>query len=132
MKKIYYAKTHADFLNQAFGTNYKAWMKGRWNFNEYTWVWIVRMDGATRDGWVNKIINENEIHELYTWENEPSYSNEYERPYRIAVQVIDLPDGEREYHVLGKYQFDFNQSTDRKHVLIKIQNTEEIYTKRRK
>lgn len=33
MSKIIYAKTHADFLNQAFGTNYKGYMKSRWEYS---------------------------------------------------------------------------------------------------
>ena len=119
MSKIFYARTHADFLNQAFGTNYKAYYKGRWNYDDDTWVWMVRMDRQVRDGWVNRIISENEIWEEYIWDNAPSYRNEVERKYRIAVNIIDTSYG-REYHILGKYKFDFEQSTSKKHVLVKI------------
>jgi hypothetical protein len=41
-----------------------------------------------------------------------------ERRYRIVVNVIDAPLG-REYHILGKYKFDFENSTHKKHILIK-------------
>ena len=121
MKKIYYAKTHADFLNQAFGTNYKGWEGGRWKLNSNTWVWMVYMDGKIRRGWKNIIISDNEINELYVWKHlPPTYNGVPEMPYRIVVQIIDLPYGEREYRILGKYRFDSEQSTHDKHVLIKI------------
>ena len=120
MSKIIYAKTHADFLNQAFGTNYKGYMKSRWDYSQNTWVWMVRIDNQVRDGWVNRIINENEIWEEYVWNNEPTYSGESEREYRIVASIIDSPLG-REYHILGKYKFDFERSTNKKHILKKVE-----------
>lgn len=121
INKIYYAKTHADFLNQAFGTNYVSWEGGRWKLDFQTWVWMVRMDGKIRRGWRNIIINQDEIHELYVWNHiPPTYNNVPEMPYRIAVQIVDLPQEKREYRILGKYKFDVEQSTNSRHVLIKI------------
>ena len=120
MSKIIYAKTHADFLNQAFGTNYKGYMKSRWTYSNNTWVWMVRIDSQVRDGWVNKIINEHELWEEYVWNNEPTYSVEPERAYRIVVNIVESPGG-REYHILGKYKFDFEKSTNKKHILKKVE-----------
>ena len=118
MTTIICAETHADFLNQAFGTNYKGYMRGRWNYDENTWVWIVRMDSKVRSGWRNRIIDQNEIWEEYVLDGDPSYSDESERMYRIAVNVVDTPIG-RQYHILGKYKFDFKNSTTKKHILTK-------------
>lgn len=120
MSRIIFAKTHADFLNEAFGTDYKAYMKSRWNYDSKTWVWMVRIDNKIRDGWVNKIISENEIWEEYVWDIEPTYTNEPERPYRIVAKIVDAPYG-REYHILGKYKFDFEASTNKKHILRKVE-----------
>ena len=39
MEQIVYARTNAEFLNEAFGTDYKAWMRSRWEYDEDTWVW---------------------------------------------------------------------------------------------
>jgi len=119
MQEIYYAKTHADFLNQAFYTKYKAWMKSRWDLSSDTWVWMVRFDGIARDGWINKIINESEIWEEYIGKESPSYANEYERRYRIVVKIDDY-DKHRTYRILGKYKYDELKSTINKHVLIKV------------
>lgn len=33
-----YANSHAEFLNKAFGTNYKGWMKCVWKYDE---EWVV-------------------------------------------------------------------------------------------
>ena len=47
-----YAKTHAEFLNEAFGTNYKAWMKSSWKYDKEWVVWMVRFNRVV-DGWTN-------------------------------------------------------------------------------
>ena len=120
MSIIIFAITHADFLNQAFGTNYKGYMKSRWGYSQNTRVWMVRIDNQVRDGWVNRIINESEILEEYVWNNEPTYIEETARAYRIVANIIDVPSG-REYHILGKYKFDFEKSTNKKHILKKVE-----------
>lgn len=56
---FFYADTHAEFLNNVFGTNYKQWMKSVWEYDIDTIVWMVRFDKETRDGWRNSFINEN-------------------------------------------------------------------------
>lgn len=118
MPKVIFAKTHAAFLNQVFNTNYKSYMKSRWVYDESTIVWMIRMDGQIRDGWKNRVIDKNEIWEEYVFDDDPSYKESSERRYRIVVNVIDAPLG-REYHILGKYKFDFENSTHKKHILIK-------------
>ena len=50
LNEITYARTHADFLNKKFGTNYKAWMKSVYYLNDEYEVWMVRFDGVLRDG----------------------------------------------------------------------------------
>ena len=36
------------------------------------------------------------------------------------ANIIDVPSG-REYHILGKYKFDFEKSTNKKHILKKVE-----------
>ena len=118
MSKIIYARTHADFLNQVFGTNYKQYMRGRWKYNDSTWVWMVYMDGKVRNDWRNRIVSNDEI-----WEErvcgDTDYHGEPEKPYRIVVRIVDTSRG-REYHILGLYKFDFESCTSQKNVLRKI------------
>ena len=120
MEKTIRAKSHADFLNQAFGTNYIAFMKTRFPYGDDTWVWMARMDGKIKSGWRNVKISENEIWEEYVGDGEPTYIKTKERAYRIAVEIVDVPYG-RNYSILGKYKFDFENSTPKKHILRKIE-----------
>jgi hypothetical protein len=119
MKKVVYANSNAEFLNQTYGTNYKAFMRGRYPLNRETWVWMIRLDYTNRWGWKNRIINENEIWEEYVGAETPTYTNEAERRYRIVVYIKDNPNG-REYHILGKYAFDAARSKVGRNVLIKV------------
>jgi hypothetical protein len=121
--KTVYASTHADFLNQTFGTSYQAWMKSRWSYDKDTWVWMVAIDEKVRSGWKNKIIDKNEIHEYYVGNDEPTYVNEIEKPYRIIVRILEKP-STRIYSILGKYKYVTERSNERKHVFVKI---EDIY-----
>ena len=60
--QIVYARTHAEFLNSTFGTNYKQWMKSVWNYDDNTIVWMVRFNRA-KDGWRNSFVSSNVIRE---------------------------------------------------------------------
>ena len=117
MEQIVYARTNAEFLNEAFGTDYKAWMKSRWEYDEDTWVWMVRFDGKIRSGWLNLIVNENEIHEKYVDIVPPTFKDD-KRKFRIVVSVKEGYNG-REYHVLGKYRYNENKSSIGCHVFLK-------------
>lgn len=118
MKKTIYARTNADFLNQVFGTNYRAWMKSRWEYDEDTWVWMVRFDQKLRIGWANRIISDKEIWETYIGAEPPTYVRD-KKKYRIVVATKDTAFG-REYQILGLYQFDNTQSGLGRHVFIKV------------
>ena len=124
MQQIVYANTNAEFLNKVFGTNYKAWMRGRWEYSKDTWVWMIRLDGKCRQNWRNRIINENEIWEEYIGTETPTYRHEPERKYRIVVGIEKGNLG-REYHILGKYRYDAEKSTIGRNVLIKVCDTKE-------
>ena len=117
MEQIVYARTNAEFLNEAFGTDYKAWMRSRWEYDEDTWVWMVHFDGKIREGWINCIVSENEIWEKYIGDEPPTYKRDAKK-FRIVVSIENKVSG-REYHVLGKYQYDEDKSTVGCHVLIK-------------
>ncbi len=118
-QQIIYARTNAEFLNKVFGTNYSQWMRGRWYKDYDTMVWMIRLDGVERQGWINKRINDTIIVEKFIGRQAPSYTGERERKYRIVVNVIG--DGSnRKYHILGTYRFRFDLSTPKEHVLEKI------------
>ena len=117
--EIVIARTNAEFLNQVYGTDYESFMRSRWSYSDDTWVWMVRFDEKIRQGWKNKIVSDTEIWEEYVWPDEPTYTNQVERKYRIVVEISKTPSGLREYHILGKYMFDFENSTLKKHILIK-------------
>ena len=57
----FFVKTNAEFLNQAFGTNYKGWMRCGWKYAPDVIVWMVWLDGEVREGWLNTIIEEQRI-----------------------------------------------------------------------
>lgn len=119
MSKIIIAKTNAEFLNQEYGTDYKAFMKSRWSYTDNTWVWMVRLDSKVRNGWRNRIISEDEIWEEYVDVGVPTYADEFEKKFRIVASIVEGARG-REYRVLGKYAFDFENSTNRRHILRKV------------
>lgn len=119
MSQIIIAKTNAEFLNQEYGTDYKAFMKSRWSYTDNTWVWMVRLDSKVRNGWRNRIISEDEIWEEYVDVGVPTYADESEKKFRIVASIVEGARG-REYRVLGKYAFDFENSTNRRHILRKV------------
>lgn len=63
--------SNAQFLNKNFGTNYKAWMRCGWKYDDNILVWMVNINGTISAGWKNIITNENTVHEIYV--GEPEY-----------------------------------------------------------
>ncbi len=107
-----YANTHADFLNQAFGTNYKAWMSCVWQYNEDTIVWMVRFDKTNRSGWKNSFISDSRIKEenIYNkseWNRAPVAKPLFFK--RIVVEVVDNCKP-RKYIFRGIYRYDEQNS----------------------
>ena len=106
-----YARTHADFLNQAFGTNYKAWMKCVWPYTDEIAVWMVRFN-KTDGGWRNTFISENRIKEenlnhVTEWGGMPVT---FERHKKRLVIEIDDSGSRRKYIFRGLYAFDEKNS----------------------
>ena len=120
MEKIVHARTNAEFLNKTFGTNYKAWMKSRWDYDADTWVWMVRFDGTIRQGWRNRIVNANEIWEEYVGYGTPTYTAVSEKKYRIVVEIIDGY-SDRAYRIWGKFKYDYQKSCPGKHVFVRVE-----------
>ncbi len=100
-----YARTHAEFLNEAFGTNYKAWMKCVWPYNNNV-VWMVRFN-KTDGGWRNTFISPNRIkEENLTWKGES-----VKKIDKIKI-VMEIDDSSymRKYIFRGIYKYDEKNS----------------------
>lgn len=108
LNEITYARTHADFLNKKFGTNYKAWMKSVYYLNDEYEVWMVRFDGVLRDGWKNTycgdiIKEENCYYERREWDGMPiPQTLGYKK---LAFEIVEGRYGERKYVFRGVYKY---------------------------
>ena len=105
-----YARTHAEFLNEAFGKNYKAWMRCVWKYDEEWIVWMVRFNEKD-GGWTNTFIENDRIKEEnigkhITWGGKPLTDLHKKR---IVIEIIDLGHT-RKYIFRGKYVYDEKNS----------------------
>ena len=112
MKKgeVIYARTHAEFLNKVFGTNYKAWMKCTWKYDYDTIVWMVRFNEKD-GGWRNTFVSKTRIQE----ENLEKGRTNWDRALsdlgkkRIVIEIDD--EGMfRKYIFRGIYAYDEKNS----------------------
>lgn len=121
---IFYADTHAEFLNNVFGTNYKQWMKSVWEYDIDTIVWMVRFDKETRDGWRNSFINENELLEENLILTRTKYDGAPLRELlslRRIVIAIDESGYRRRYIFKGVFTLNLKrEDTTLRHYFIKI------------
>lgn len=104
------ARTHAEFLNEAFGTNYKEWMKCVWKYDEEWTVWMVRFN-KTNGGWRNTFIGNDRIKEENigknsTWDGK-SLTHIHKK--KIAIEIMDLG-YTRKYIFRGKFVYDEKNS----------------------
>ena len=109
--KPIYAKTHAEFLNKVFGTNYKAWMKCVWRYkNDPSWiVWMVRFnkeDGGWRNTFVaDSRIKQENLNGATIYDGMPIDLAVLGDKKRIVIQIVD-GDFSRKYIFKGKYIYD--------------------------
>ena len=105
-----YARTHAEFLNEAFGTNYKAWMKCVWKYDEEWIVWMVRFnkrDGGWRNTFVSdSCIKEENLNGVDTWDRRTITDVDKRK---IVIQIEDLG-YTRKYTCKGRYVYDEGKS----------------------
>ena len=102
-----YARTHADFLNKAFGTDYKAWMKCVWKYSDDLVVWMVRFN-RDDNGWRNSYVSSNRIKEenlnkVGAWDGKPIDEGMHKR--RIVIEIDDMG-STRRYIFRGIYRYD--------------------------
>lgn len=121
---FFYADTHAEFLNNVFGTNYKQWMKSVWEYDIDTIVWMVRFDKETRDGWRNSFINENELLEenlILTRKKYDGTPLQEHLGLRRIVIAIDESGYRRKYIFKGVFVLnEERENTNLKHYFVKI------------
>lgn len=100
--------TNAEFLNKNFGTNYKAYMKCTWPYQQNLKVWMIEFDGKIRYGWENVVL-ENKITETFVepLENQISSHRDFSETYRLVV------DKAQNYKILGVYKYDEANSIKR-------------------
>lgn len=108
--EVIYAKTHAEFLNKAFGTNYKAWMKCVWNYDDEWAVWMVRFNQKD-GGWTNTFISDSRIKEenvshRETWDGKPVT---FIHKKKLVVEIVDCG-YIRKYIYRGRYIYDEKNS----------------------
>lgn len=104
------ARTHAEFLNEAFGTNYKKWMKCVWKYDEEWIVWMVRFNEKD-GGWTNTFVSDTRIREenlngVEIWNNKPITNIDKKR---IVIEIKDLG-YTRKYICRGRYIYDEKNS----------------------
>ena len=105
------AKTHAEFLNEAFGTNYKRWMRCVWKYDEEWIVWMVRFNN-TDGGWTNTFLSDSRIEEKNISVKHITYLGEplsCVHKKRIVIEIKDLG-YTREYICRGRYIYDEKNS----------------------
>ena len=107
--EIIRARTHAELLNELFGTNYKAWMKCTYRYSYDSFVWMVRFNEVNKStGWENVEISPNYIIEknhnsLLTYDR--GSVTEILTDDRIVFQIVG--DGVfRKYIFKGIYKYD--------------------------
>ena len=127
---FFYVDTHAEFLNNVFGTNYKQWMKSVWEYDIDTIVWMVRFDKETRDGWRNSFINENELLEENLILTRKKYDGAPLRELlslRRIVIAIDESGYRRRYIFKGVFVLnEERENTNLKHYFVKISDEIEV------
>ena len=122
--KTVIARTHAEFLNKMFGTNYVRRMNCTWKYNDQIIVWMVRFYGRVGD-WENRLLDDDDvIHERYVGDS-PSGRVKWPHDARVAV-AIEERNGIRQYQIKGLYRFCPDESNTRLHVFRRVPHEQTV------
>lgn len=101
------ARTHAEFLNVAFGTNYKGYQKSSWKYDDEWVVWMVCFNQVVK-GWANTFVTESRImqknlNKVEVFEGMSIAQATTKK--RIVFEVVGSGDS-RKYIFRGKFVYD--------------------------
>ena len=119
------ARTHAEFLNEAFGTNYKAWMKSSWEYCDGWVVWMAHFNTKI-DGWENTFISDADRKDLFAIIKQENLDGKDKfngipieisnSKKRIVFEIVEIKINgkyKRKYVFRGKYVYDETKSDPR-------------------
>ena len=100
------ARTHAQFLNEVVGTNYKQWMKCTYPLSDYSDIWMIRLtpESVRNAGWINTltrdgtVLEERLIAAVY-----PSHKRGLFARTRVVFEIVETYSG-REYVFRGIFK----------------------------
>lgn len=122
MIKCYNAKTHAQFLNEKYATNYMQWYKSTWTRNDGVIVWMVAINGKT-----NKYSFRNTLTDGGQTIIEEYFGTDIKTIKRFCDtvygkrQVVNVDKSTHCYTVLGIFEYDKNASDiNKQHIWRKI------------
>ena len=116
------ARTHAELLNEVFGTDYKAWMQCTWKYSYDTIAWMVRFNEVNPNaGWENVEVSPDHIVEINHFNVDPVVSVLSKK--RIVFQIVG--DGVfRKYIFKGIFKYEEQDSNPRlRRHLVRIDDT---------
>lgn len=118
----YRLNTHAEFLNEVFGTNYKAWMKCTWRYKRNAFVWFVRIDGGDRNEFTNSWLNKDTIMQRYVGTERLYGGNPLQldapNDYRLVFEIYD--GAIRKYVFKGVFLMDRKKSKETEMIFNKV------------
>ena len=121
---VFRVNTHAEFLNEVFGTNYKKWMKSTWRYSKTAFAWFVRIDNKKRNNFINNWLDNNGIVQRHIgtaniWNGNP-LNLDVPNDHRLVFEIIDtLP---RKYIFQGVFLMDISISNPKEMVFKKVSN----------
>ena len=122
-----YAKTHAEFLNELLGTDYKAWMKSSIMLSDEKRLWMIDLGSfVTPSGWQNVLIGNNKISEKhiakdFAFENHNTYwgakeaRKEWGPDTRVVFDIVKTSCS-RKYIFRGVFRLNKEESSVRENV----------------
>ena len=118
----YRLNTHAEFLNEVFGTNLRAFMRCCWRYKSNAFVWFVRIDGKERNKFTNSWLNKDTIIQRYVG-NEGLFDGkplllDAPNDYRLVFEIYD--GAIRKYVFKGVFLMDRKKSKETEMIFKKV------------
>ena len=125
---IVIASTHAEFLNELLGKQYKQYMKCTYNFDKNNLIWMIRLnEEISSTGWRNTLLYADYIVESYEGAKALRLDSHIGLPVNQRRYVFDILEGDGEeapirvYEFRGIFELLLEKSTDDKRIWRRVE-----------
>ncbi len=114
-----------QLINHLTGRELKGWGRATYTLTKLCYIWMIALDGVTRNGWSDKMLQDGRIKEEYFGDKQTIPSNfglTFDYPYKAVFEKTG-----DSFVFRGVYKLDKNDTSLYERYYVKVSDTTTLY-----